>query len=261
MITKIVDDQDRDRHDQPERGRPGGQQGEHDQFGRVGDGAQVVAGERRERLDLGQAFVELLVGRQRTSDDDPPRPGQRALVREARRARLGTSGHDARCRVAEVAGVGPVDADPAIARSAGRGAVVIGRSTSGPVDRVIVEPPTGAARGSRRSLRRRPRSRRNATRAAWAWARPSAATSVGRDRLTRQTRRRQTASDERDRGVDLDEVAVDTRSAIDAGRAGAWSGPCLHRRQRPQEGTGLTAATIDAQQALNSSESVASAIR
>ena len=87
MIASTATISDRDRHDQTERGRAGGEQREQDGLGRVGDGRQVVAREDGQGLDLGQTFGGLLVVGKRSSECDPSESGEGAVEATSRIAR------------------------------------------------------------------------------------------------------------------------------------------------------------------------------
>ena len=78
MIAEDRDDDQRDRQGQPEGARSGGQKGEEDGLGCVGNRREVVAREDRQGLDLGQPLGALLVTRERAPEQDPACPCQQA---------------------------------------------------------------------------------------------------------------------------------------------------------------------------------------
>ena len=108
------DDRDGDRHRQGERAGAGEQQHPHDLLGGVRRRRDVVGGEDREAGEHAEAFADLVMDRERTTEDGGARAREAAPDPRPRyRCRL-PGDQLVGARIAEERRVGPFDADPQV---------------------------------------------------------------------------------------------------------------------------------------------------
>ena len=109
-------DRDRDLDREEQRTGPREDQDPEDLLGRVRRRRDRVRAEDRERLLLRQALFQLVLVRQRPTEDDGPEPGESPAATRSWGGRRLTGDHLVGAGIPEERGVRPLDADPAVAR-------------------------------------------------------------------------------------------------------------------------------------------------